>query len=371
MTTKDTHAPCDCCNETFEKSALTTSEYGKDYCRPCYAENHICCTGCGDDCHISDALSSYWGDSYCENCYDERYDHCCECGVEVYRDDECHSSDRFGNITCDACLGDTEWEPSFTWRGSEAHDKMGSSRRFGIELESHRCPDYRIWASGSIWGAKEDGSVRGMEFVSPPLNGNDGYNEVINFCAQALENGTVVNESCGYHLHVDLTGTCKEERKSVALAYHYFSDIWASFVSPERRDTDYSRKNKGSKISGYGGDAGDYWGRKEILCDDLDHNLYSCRTRYVWCNWNSYSKHNTVEIRSHEATFDGQAVINWAKAHTKFVDYMLTLSVGQITRKFGGKTKETLMKELKFIWNDYLLSEYYEQKANAVGGVCA
>jgi len=240
---------------------------------------------------------------------------------------------------------------------------MGSNRKFGIELETSRCGDYSNWVVGTSWGVKEDSSISGMEFVSPPLRGNDGYDSVMEVCDNMLGTDYQVDDGCGYHLHCDLSDSTAEQRKSIALAYHYTCAVWHSFIDTARHDTRYSRLHAKSKhCGGWHGstEGGKYYDDKDIL-DGNGHPDIS--ERYIWINWNSFSVHNTVEIRAHHGTIDGREVINWAKAHIKFVDYVSKMTPGQVVRAFRGRTHDQIMLELRFIWNDSDISDYYNSKA--------
>jgi hypothetical protein len=237
---------------------------------------------------------------------------------------------------------------------------MGTRRKFGVELETSESPDYEDWAEYGGWGAVTDGSTSGMEFVSPPMHGNDGYDSVIEMCRRIKSNGCSIDSDCGYHVHLDLSDTDKGQRKAIALAYHYTRNVWAKFVDESRRDTNYARFNVNSEANGYGGRAPTvYWDRDSIVKGDDKPDV---DTRYVWVNWASYNKHGTVEVRSHEATIDGRAVINWARAHALFIDYVKDMTVGQVTRVFGSEQPKAIMRELRYAWKDSSLADYYQSK---------
>lgn len=348
---------CDRCDKLTFRDECSFTNDGDSYCDRCYNLTHTECEGCSEYFHNSN-LTSEMGD-YCVPCFDERFFHCDVCTNTLARDDV-YVDD--GQVLCESCHDNNEeWEPG-RWSGCSEYDKVGSSRRFGIELESSECDGYADWARFDNWGAKKDGSIDGMEFVSPPLYGNDGYDSVIEFCRIANKNGVRVDRDCGYHLHIDLSDTNKHQRKAIALAYHYTRNVWALFVDPSRRDINYARYHCEGQ---YAREMfkGKYWDRKDIIWGD-DHPNVS--ERYLWCNWRSFAKHKTVEIRSHEATFDGRAVINWARAHTKFVDHVRVLTIGQIGRKFGNEENDIIMKELRHTWNDDSLWEFYRTKSGLV-----
>lgn len=350
--------PCHDCGEYVEDDDCIVSDTdGEARCECCHNDSHTSCCECGDSVHDDRIVHSDGGDAYCESCHNDRFLRCECCDTEI----DCHN-DSFhceDGIFCADCHSDREWwEPNWQWKPANmAYDKMGSNRRFGIELETDDAPHYEGWAYGRDWGAVEDGSTSGPEFVSPPLRGNDGFDSVVSFVDDMASNGCEQTESCGYHLHVDLGDTTPAQRKAIALAYHYTRKMWEGMVAPHRRDTYYASRTVGSQ---YNSSYGDAITRDDILESD-DKPTPKSRMRYHWINWLAFDKHKTVEIRSHEATTDSRAVINWARAHCLFIDYVKDMSCGQVTRTLGGEDTPTQLRELRLAWGDEL-TEYYAAK---------
>jgi len=154
-------------------------------------------------------------------------------------------------------------------------------------------------------------------------------------------------------LHCDLSNTTADQRKAIALAYAYTCDFWFACVDSNRRTNNYCHANKseGGRV---------YWDVDGIKAGS---DFPDVSTRYVWLNWCAYSSHRTVEVRLHEGTLDGSAVCNWIKAHLRFIDSVMNMTPGQITRKFGNKTLKTQMRNMRDIWMDDELSNYYGRKA--------
>ncbi len=315
------------------------------YCDSCFDDLHFLCASCGDTFENSYLVDNESGESFCETCYTEVYFSCeiCEEETDI---DRCYSTDE--GMYCEECAPSSDQEPKPRWQGCDEFDKIGSKRKFGVELESFDDAKYTDWIHDTDWGAKPDGSTRGMEFVSPPMWGNDGYDNVMDFCEQATNDGVRANDDCGFHLHIDLSDTNSEKRKALALAYHYTQELWADFIVKDRRDTYYAAYSSGSRHN-----CGDSWDEKSIL-DGSEHPKGT--PRYLWVNWGAYEKFGTVEIRSHEPTFDGTTVINWIKAHTLFVDFVINLSVGEVTRIF--KNSDILTKIFREMWPTDLADHY-------------
>jgi len=306
------------------------------------------CLGCESD-------DQYSTTAFCKPCHDSlRTKQCRSCGrnSNIDKSRSVYSKLR-GEFICQDCTRHHVYTDPFKIDCGEKHDKMGTKRRYGIELETDICPSYH-WAFDSIFGIKSDGSISGREFVSPPLSGDVGYDHVVKFCDTMESKQYSVDRSCGYHVHIDLTDATFDQIKATMLGYTYTEDIWQQLVAPHRRNTGYARSNLSYR--GY-----KYWDRKDLMAWRSIPDLTS---RYVWCNIQAYNRHKTIEIRNHEGTINGQATMNWAKAHAKFVDYCTSLTVGQVTRRFGGdKTRLDHMKHLKDIWEDQDLTDYYMEKA--------
>jgi len=360
---------------------MIQDEHGQWWSEDAYNENHICCENCCDSVSIDDYVSSDDGQCFCSPCHNDLFTNCDDCNCEVDRDSS-HYVDGHGEY-CESCFCDSfagcegcyesfhmddlyssrdgyfcsecrcqdEWEQDFSWRGCDAYDKIGSNRKFGIELETSDCDGYQDWAQGYKWGAKSDGSISGMEFVSPPLRGNDGLKSIFDLVGK-LEQNADVNDDCGFHLHIDLADCDDNELQAIALAYHYTRKFWSNCITEERRDTYYARYSTDSK-------------QTDQNCFDYDSIMQSPGipltqgSRYCWCNWRAYRSHKTVEIRSHEATVDPVVVANWVKAHTMFVDYVKGMTIGGVKRVFGSEDVVTIMREMRHIWCDDDLADFY------------
>lgn len=350
---------CESCGDLFHIDELSEND---DCCEECYNETHPMCTHCGGRYHEDDMTTCDDGDDYCRDCYNNNFDHCANCGQEHYTYG-CCSDYTFVDeeVYCNSCAPDCDCNPDYNWKNYGGFHLTKSERRYGVELECSSAEGYGAWIKDSKWGAKDDGSVPGgKEFISPPMAGDDGMRSIAEVCRNLNSDYAEVDNSCGFHLHIDLSDTTKEERKNIALAYYYTCEFWHSCIDESRYDIEYSRLHENSRRNyAYDcrGDAGrTYWTRSDIVNGD---DKPDASTRYVWCNWNSFDRHQTVEIRMHHATTDGAAVQNWVKAHIRFVDYVRNLSTAKITRIFGRKGRLELLRVFREIWADSELSDYY------------
>ncbi len=286
-------------------------------------------------------------DYFCRRCYCNRFTNCLTCERIIdHMNLSCWGYDT--RYCSPQCRPRKQFEQDKNWLGIPVYDEIKSTRKFGVEIETHTSPNYQNWIEDSCWGAKIEGSTRGMEFVSPALYGDDGLESIRSVCKQI--EGYSVNSACGLHIHIDLTKSFAEERKAIALAYHYTRIIWGKFVNEDRRDTEYSLQNDDSEC---------HWNEQSILEGDDCPYPY---TRYIWVNWLAYREHNTVEIRSHEGTLDAEAICNWIKAHTRFIDAVSKMSVGEVTRLFRTNEDYGILEQLDYIWDDDELYEYFCKK---------
>jgi hypothetical protein len=218
-------------------------------------------------------------------------------------------------LYCGACFEDKRrWEPTCVEVGSEC-TRIGSLRTFGVEIETCRCPDYRLLCDKTIFGCKSDGSIRGMEFISPVLSGDLGLREIENFCTQARALGFRVSTSCGLHVHIGLQDLTDLQRLRVAHGYLLAKNLWAAMVSGRRKFNRYCRLN---------GDNG-----ASIRLDSFDcyEDFVRCQwNRYQFINFDAFSKHQTVEMRGHQGSLTAKAIVNWTVANVNFVDAMKDLT---------------------------------------------
>lgn len=235
------------------------------------------------------------------------------------------------------------------------YKRIGSKRKFGVELEFNDLPESVYDAEGkTVFGAKEDYSVYGGEFYSPILYGDDGLVECEKLCDLADEQDWAVGNGAGYHLHCDMREESAARFKSTVLAYHYTYKFWKNTVSRNRRRNSYCPQHRFTHT--------DVNNIEETrgACENFAGNY----DRYAWMNVASYNDHGTFELRLHEGTKAKPDVVNWIIAHTRFIDAASNMSVGQVTRVFGGnKTIADMFREIRVMLaapetSDHLAKRY-------------
>jgi hypothetical protein len=219
-------------------------------------------------------------------------------------------------------------------------------------LETSSCPDHETIKDDTCFGCKEDGSITGKEFISPPLSSDKGLAAIRQFCRLANNAAWQVDKCCGFHLHIDVTGQTVESVKRVALAYLLTEQVWHSFVPDSRRDNQYCKSIAWD------------WERLTTV-DNGFYDLAELSDRYHWLNLCSLIRHHTIEIRLHSSTLDAEKVCNWAKAHTRFVDWALSVTAERVHRVLSGSRQEVFLAVAKIIGAD--LAEFYAERAEQFG----
>lgn len=228
---------------------------------------------------------------------------------------------------------------------------VGSTRKYGIELETASCDGWQDCTEKTMFEAKYDGSVSGMEFVSPVCNGDADLGRVVDFCRYANGKGFTVDKRCGFHIHFDVSSESSYSLKGIAYAYYLTGKVWGRFVKRARRTNFYCGSVK--------------WDVNDMLAADSFAYFAGCQDRYCWFNIASFRRHGTFEVRLHGATLDANKVCAWIKAHTRFADWAASHTHAEIAEKFSGSDEEVFAAMCE-IWGDDELSDYYAERGRFV-----
>ena len=330
--------------------------YGREgttvLCESCGDRETTCCNDCGNHIYNSDAITAAGGDEICQGCYEDSYFTCEECN-DVLHTDEMRSSEN-GCYCGDCCQDEGDFNPAGFRDRTGSMTEIGSTRCYGVELETDKCSGYSDLNGSAAWGAKDDCTVSGKEFYTDILSGDDGLEAIREWGKIAARYGWDAGSGTGYHLHLDMRSESDESLFAVAYAYRRTEKVWFSFVEDCRLEGGYSRP-------------------MDISCADIDaaaasgNSFYSFSrpgSRYYWCNLVAYAQHSTFEIRLHEGTCDDIEVINWVKAHTRFADWAAELGLAGVKKVLDGLSCDDMFRLIiREIWRDYPLAEYYADKA--------
>lgn len=164
----------------------------------------------------------------CEDCIKTKYKQCRHCGnfalkVKDYRDKK----------YCGMCYSTIVYPPltgkQSPWLKFEEVPYDMENIHFGIEMECVRKVGYsfsnEFVDSFPNWGWTRDSSIKfkedeySVEFISCPLSGEVGLNELNRFLAFLKEKDFKVNNTCGFHVHVDARQLSWTQMRNVAIAW--------------------------------------------------------------------------------------------------------------------------------------------------------
>ncbi len=324
-------------------------------CRGCALERGWkSCNHCHELQH-PDVIHSLEGMSICAICWckDQRdCDLCGNCYPSWFMRNGCRHE--YGVVMCRSCDRDSTFTRKTT-HVCDSYVEVPSNRYFGIELETHKCPNYRQLFDGKCWGAKYDDTVEGIEFDSPKFRGDCGFEAVTAICDVAENNSWEVNSSCGFHLHLDLSKECAKNLRAIAYAYNSTVSVWRELVTDNRKLSTWCTHDCDEIEIKY-------------LKNKEDWRLYAMNEahRHIWVNWSAYYDYGTVEIRSHEGTLDKDVICNWVKAHMVFIDWAIKTGEIKVLDTLKG-TKRELFSILAGIWSEAgqgNLTRFYAKKSN-------
>lgn len=355
----DNFVHCEDCDEIIGRDESIYSELTSEcYCESCYAERFDRCVCCDCEVTIRDCSRNDNGDHYCDSCYSENYYSCDSCGCEI-PNDEAYCTD--SGVYCSGCRRDDS-DDSSEWNAKRFHRsgvavKVGSTRKYGVELETSACPGSDDLQGKVYFECCEDGSISGMEFKSAVLADDNGLDAINEFCRYANNLDFEVDNKCGFHAHFDMSDESVEGMRSTAYAYYVTRDVWARFVGEQRRNYHYCCPTK--------------WDVTDLngITDKDEFERWAGRQdRRQWFNVAAYSRHETFEVRLHSATLEGDKVCNWVKAHTRFIDWAVGKTFAEINEVFSGSIDERFAA-LAEIWDDAELADYYRDRAGKFGYV--
>lgn len=204
-----------------------------------------------------------------------------------------------------------------------------TDRRFGVEMEcitnveefiaaagrkgirvqrrgySHETPSPNTWMltpDGSLAYSGGRAGFSTIEVVSPILQGEAGMQALKLICEAHAEVGTMVNRTCGLHVHHDATSLTVDQAKRVAHSYHNVQEIINSLVAPSRRGGNtYCNPFSVSDL--------------RVVDTALTiGQMVNGIGRYKHVNiGHAYAAHKTIEFRQHQGSVDFQKISAWIR----------------------------------------------------------
>lgn len=282
--------------------------------------------------------------------YDNSGTSCVDCGGDF--DSLADRCERNGLYRCETChnfsFEDDEDIMEMPWRDYDSGRFISmnkanntpkivqSFRGFGVEIEAYgpRYKDIQHIAEDIDHriGISEDGSLNdmGFELQFPLINGLKAEKMVKHTCAVLAENKAKVDETCGYHLHLEALPQ-EQGFKFIQRAMFVttaFEDVIRSFIPVTRRSNRFCFPLRSFM-------------NLDILCmasskEDLEliwyrtYNKPEIRkkkegkydsSRYNGFNFHCYlSKMKHLEVRHHTGTLNCDKILHWANLHTLLLD---------------------------------------------------
>jgi len=232
------------------------------------------------------------------------------------------------------------------------YTNIASKRKYGIELETSNCQNYRPLKGKTLYGVKFDCSITGMEFISPILYGDEGLQETARFLAYSRENNWQTSRDCGYHLHIDARDETTIQLRHIAYSYAKTYNAWRGLVTQHRAAHNsycHAPSYTAEQIRNHSG---------SIV------RFFNNSSRYNWLNLAAYDIHKTIEVRIHQGTLHAKTISYWVMAHTRFVDAVHNMTYAQIDAIFSGTPEENLTALCR-IWDSaggQRISEFYHRR---------
>ena len=215
------------------------------------------------------------------------------------------------------------------------------------------------------WKIVTDGSLphNGRELVSPPLQGQDGFDLLAKACRVLTSARVKITVSCGFHVHVGYrAGTVNWLRNTVKMYAHYTPAV-ESLVSASRRR--HGSRSTWCQPVRYNAVTMD----RALTAQEVVSAAYQTPragrhgTRYKAVNLESYWNYGTIEFRQHQGTVDARKAEMWVR-------FCLRLSTeAALTDTFNPAeheaTFEGLMGKVKATPAEV---EYFTQRQVQLGG---
>lgn len=247
---------------------------------------------------------------------------------------------------------------------------FSDKREFGVELEGYglsRLETVELLGSVKVgayvndnfstnsekWTVATDGTIKQkspLEIISPRLRGLKGLEEVRKVCAVLQKGGLKTDESCGLHIHWDVSDYTGHSMVNLLKLYAKYEKILDYFFDPSRRGDENNHAR--SLIKPHKPDwiyalnrpffyRADQIAQEFEKTQTLDPVTSFPSARHHKINLCSFNKYGTVEFRQHQGTFDWMAVENWIVFTQQLVNRSKDSTVNE-----GIATLESLMRTL-------------------------
>lgn len=184
----------------------------------------------------------------------------------------------------------------------DAYALEAAMTRLGMRVEYMRYT-HRVMRG---WKIVTDGSLRdgGYELVSPPLRGAAGREQVQLACQALREIGASVDNSCGLHIHHEVTDLNGAQMKALAHGWAASQQATNQLVAASRRGGQWCRELNSMDLD-----------RIDRIADNANADgirpHLSYLDRYRSLNLAGYPRYGTVEVRQHQGTLNAKKILAW------------------------------------------------------------
>jgi len=293
-----THAEMYTCTDCGERRySVREFDVGR-ICHKC-GDNYRWCIACSREHHKKN-MKCFHGDWICNEKLGFAFVVCGRCGYltdeirTVNGEDMC--SFCYLDILANDCRGIGRRIHGYTF------EKIKSKRWYGVEIETDS-GNYK--GVPGQWGIKTDGSIGGLELVSPLMAGDEGLASVRRLYDRVKPG---FDDRCGIHVHVDVRDLNERQLLDLVRAFNNTKKTWFRKVSKDRWNNEYCcLENKYP-----GEEKWDSWVRRNG-CD-----------RYRWVNFCAVQDHGSVELRLLEGC-DVDKVVEWITMAVNFVEQVVNM----------------------------------------------
>lgn len=315
-------------------------------------DNYIVCADCGNIDYADESLHNDRNEPICQQCFETFYRLCDNCDAVIHEDDVYFGND--GVYCCYDCAAecddvdesdndydDNHWTSRYkNIKESDTSFNHIPNRTYGIEIETSNFEGSGLDSEvGDYYSGTYDGSISGEELVSCILLGDKGLEVTRNAMKAAVEeHAAETNSACGYHIHIGVGDYTVADLKRLYDFVTINEDLFYSTVHKNRRENNYCKRLRELPMASekYKMVATTL---NEAVISLVDYNTqnetqerirnrvryhrstkYSTSNRYTWVNFVPIIRQNTVEIRLHGQTLNGNKITKWAQLWVGIID---------------------------------------------------
>ncbi len=255
-----------------------------------------------------------------------------------------------------------------------------STRTYGVEIEGFNVPARTLadtlteagipchyegynHITRNHWKVVGDSSIQGynsFELVSPPLQGENGFEQIRKVCAVLDDLNAKVNRSCGLHVHLNARDLSLKAIKNICKIYYSEEKGIDAWMAPSRRRGQWCQS-----LHDLTPVYADFYGVIDNANTDSIRRLQAfLNTRYRKVNLMSYDRHGTVEFRQHQGTMNADKIINWVR----FLQLLVEKAKTARPRPRNAETHLSQAEEVNRVL-DYICKDHEDLKAFFKGRV--